>query len=454
MMEDHSHREAELGTSATRIVTDLNGRIVEATRGAGDLLAIDERSLPGNPLDAFVARERVREFETLLFELAHGNGPVRASLRLHRPDGESLEVDVEAVAEGSGKRLEWVLAAAHREEATQLAVPDLKAVPLQRLLARLPVGVISLDSYLTVDYVNPAGQVFVEGVEVGAMLPDPLPLVSVREFAGRLFASTLPSRQVVETRDGRLLELDGIAGDKAESAVLLVQDVTSRERRSRAELEFAANAAHELRTPIAAITSALDVLKSGAEDVRADRDLFLGHIERETARLARLVEALMLLARIQTDQEQPSLRLVEAAPLLEEIAAGLEPAEGVTVHVVCPPSVAMLTDADLLRQAVWNLATNAVRYTVAGEIRLTGRDLGRMAEIEVRDTGPGIAPADRPRIFSRFYRSQRRADGGFGLGLPLSQEIARALGGSLTLDSEPGIGTRVRVHLPSARLVA
>ena len=86
--------------------------------------------------------------------------------------------------------------------------------------------------------------------------------------------------------------------------------------------------------------------------------------------------------------------------------------------------------------------------------RLLLPEFRRVAEIEVRDTGSGI-PADvRPLVFERFYRAQRRVDGGFGLGLPLSQEIARALGGTLILDSEPGIGTRARVHVPSARLVA
>ena len=77
-----------------------------------------------------------------------------------------------------------------------------------------------------------------------------------------------------------------------------------------------------------------------------------------------------------------------------------------------------------------------------------------MAEIEVRDTGTGIAVDEQPQIFVRFFRGHRRVGKGFGLGLPISQEIARALGGSLTLESELGVGTRVRVHVPSARVVA
>jgi signal transduction histidine kinase len=441
-------------SGATRIVTDLSGRVIEAADDAAKLLAIEERWLAGKPLAAFVAPEQVREFRNLVLELGRGNGPRGTSLRLQRRDGECVDVEVEAVAEAHGDRLEWLFATPQELDADpHVSAPTLKGLPLQRLLGRLPLGILSLNEDLIVEYANPAARVFVKGARVGAMLPE-LSSFSLRKFALRLFGDLPPTRRVVESPNGRLLELDGIPGDERNGALLILQDVTSRERRRRAEQEFAANAAHELRTPIAAITSALDVLREGAKDVPADRDLFLGHIERETARLARLVAALLLLARIQTGQEQPSLRLVDAAPLLDDVAAGLEPHAGVSIYVDCAPKVAMLTDADLLRQAVWNLAVNAAAHTVSGEIRLTGRDIGRMAEIEVRDTGPGIAAIDQAQVFDRFYRLQRRVGSGFGLGLPLALEIARVLGGTLTLDSEPGVGTCARVHVPSARLVA
>jgi len=442
-------------SAATRIVTDLSGRVVEAADDAAKLLAIEQRWLAGKPLAAFVAPEQVREFRTLVLELGRGNGPRGTSLRLQRRGGGYVDVEVEAVAEAAGDRLEWLFATPQElEPGPTVPASTLKGLPLQRLLGRLPLGVLSVNKDLVVEYANPAARVFVKGARAGAMLPEPLSSFSLRKFALRLFGELPPTRRVVEARSGRLLELDGIPGDERNSALLVVQDVTSRERRHRAEQEFAANAAHELRTPIAAITSALDVLRDGAKGVPADRDLFLGHIERETARLARLVAALLLLARIQTGQEQPSLRLVDAAPLLDDVATAVEPQEGVSIHVDCPPEVAMLTDADLLRQAVWNLAVNAAAHTVRGEIRLTGRDLGGVAEIEVRDTGPGIAEVDRAQVFDRFYRLQRRVGSGFGLGLPLALEIARVLGGTLTLDSEPGVGTRARVRVPSARVVA
>jgi signal transduction histidine kinase len=75
-------------------------------------------------------------------------------------------------------------------------------------------------------------------------------------------------------------------------------------------------------------------------------------------------------------------------------------------------------------------------------------------KIEVVDSGPGIAPGDQGQIFDRFFRGKRRVGTGFGLGLPIAKEIARALGGTLDLDSEPGVGTRVRIRMPSARRVA
>jgi two-component system phosphate regulon sensor histidine kinase PhoR len=435
----------------TRIVTDGDGRIVDAAEGAGRLLAIDDRWLVGRPLAAFVAASQRRDFRTLLLDLSHGGGPRVVSLKLQRRDGVPLAVEARVVAEEGDGRIEWLLA--HTEPPGTEPPHGLKPVPLRRLLARLPVGIVSFASDLTVEYANPAARVYLDGARVGSLLPDPWPEFSLRKFARRLFGSSPPVRQLAETAGGRLLELDGIAGGESESALLLLQDVTSRERGRRAEREFVSNAAHELRTPIAAISSALEVLQSGAKDDPADRDLFLDHVERESDRLARLVEALLLLARIQMGQETPVLELVDVAPLLDGVAAEVTPAGGVRVRVDCGAGVAVLADPDLLHQAVWNIVANAARHTSRGEIELLGRDLGQYAEIEVRDTGSGISPDQQRHVFERFYRAERQSGRGAGLGLPISLEIARALGGNLTLDSAAGRGTRVRMHVPSARVV-
>ena len=436
-------------------MTDLNGRITSVSTGTGDLLAIDDRWLMGKPLAAFVVDEERRGFRALLLDLGRGNGPVGTSLRLKRRDGLQVEVEVEAAADAGAAQLEWLLASDRVEltEADEPAALPLHGRPVQRLLARLPIGVVSFRENLVVEYVNPAARLILAGSSPGTMLPDAFPHFSLRKYAARLFTASPPQRRVVETVRGRLVELEGVAGDH-HTALILLHDVTADERRRRAEREFVTNAAHELRTPIAAIASALDVLDAGADAEPAERERFLGHIRRETDRLTRLVAALMLLARIQTGQETPSLELVEIAPLLGDVAASLEPENGVRVEIRCDPRVSVLADPELLRQAVWNVAVNAVKHTARGEIRLEGRDLGRISEIEVRDTGSGMSDETRLHAQDRFFRARRRSGDGFGLGLPISIAIAGALGGKLSVESELGVGTRVRVHLPSARIVA
>jgi PAS domain S-box-containing protein len=445
-----------MSTAATSIVTDLNGRILDASNGTGALLGIEERWLNGKPLAAFVSEAQRRAFRTLLLDLGHSGSARASSFDFVRRDGEPLSVEVEVVS-SDGERLEWLLSwnSAAGSAAPHRAAKPLTAVPLQRLVARLPIGVVSMTSELVVRYLNPPARLFLPGAQVGGLLPEPWENPSLRKFAARIFGSVPPARQLVEAPSGRLLELEGIHGRHEDDALLLIHDVSTRERRQRAEREFVTNAAHELRTPIAAIVSTLDVLEAGAKDVPADLERFLAHLRTESDRLERLVGALLMLARIQNGQQVPSLQLVALAPLLEDVAAALQPRPGVNVAVRCSTGVAVLADAELLRQAVWNIAANAATHTARGEIRLSGRDLGRVSEIEVRDTGPGMSPDEIEHAFDRFYRARRAETvGGFGLGLPIAREIARVLDGVLRLESQPDVGTCARLQVPSAKVRA
>src|SRR5512132_3803770 len=143
---------------------------------------------------------------------------------------------------------------------TGLTCPECGGVSVGRVLARVPIGIVTVDAHLRVEYLNTAARVSLWRGAVGALLPDPLPRFSLRKFAGELFEPSPPLREIVETPSGRLLEVDGIHAGETSSAVLILQDVSARERQRRAELDFVSNAAHELRTPIAAINSAVEVL--------------------------------------------------------------------------------------------------------------------------------------------------------------------------------------------------
>ena len=207
------------------------------------------------------------------------------------------------------------------------------------------------------------------------------------------------------------------------------------------------NAAHELQSPLTAIVSAIEVLQAGAKDTPA-RDVFLGHIEEASARLARLARALLVLARAETGSEAPKTELVALEPLLADVASRLRPADGVTAEVACPQDAAVVTNRALVEQAVLNVAENAAKYTAAGKIELAARVLDGQAEITVSDTGPGIAAGEQNRVFERFYRGEQSEDAGSGLGLAIVRAAVEALGGEVELESTVGEGTLVRIRLP------
>ena len=223
--------------------------------------------------------------------------------------------------------------------------------------------------------------------------------------------------------------------------------MAERVRQESAEREFVTNAAHELQSPLTAIVSAIEVLQAGAKDT-PDRDVFLDHIERASARLARLVRALLVLARAQSGTEAPRTELVALEPLLAEVASSLKTAEGVSVDVSGPPDAAVLGNRDLIEQAVLNVAENAAKYTEEGRIELAAHLAGGGAEISISDTGRGIPSADQDRVFQRFYRGEVDAAGGSGLGLAIARAATEAMGGEVELESTQGKGTVVRFRFP------
>ena len=269
-------------------------------------------------------------------------------------------------------------------------------------------------------------------VDEGEELPDAWGQPVLKVLAARLFEPGARAiQETFQTDDGRAYSIAGIPPrGRSKNVILVVTDVSVRERRERAEREFVTNAAHELRTPLATITGAIQVLQSGAKDDPAERDRFLDHIEREAARLCRLTNSLLVLARAQTREEAPKLAPVELQPLLEAIAEDVQPPKEVAVTVSCPSGLEVLAERDLVEQAVSNLAANALQNTERGKVEIVARELpGGSVALEVTDTGNGIAPERQDRIFDRFYRPDGRDPRRFGLGLAIVRQAVAALGG-------------------------
>jgi two-component system phosphate regulon sensor histidine kinase PhoR len=239
--------------------------------------------------------------------------------------------------------------------------------------------------------------------------------------------------------------------------LLVIQDLTNLRRLQTVRRDFVANVSHELRTPLAALKAMADTLQAGAiDDHEAARD-FVRRMGTEIDDLARLVEELLLIGRLESGQPVVAPTVVSAAALLDGARERLGPlAERAQVRlVVDPPEHApmVVADPERIGQVFANLIHNATKHTpTGGEIRLSAAPGGRVVVFTVRDTGDGIASADVDRIFERFYKSDRsRADGGSGLGLSIAKHIVEAHGGAIQATSAgPGRGATFTFTLPTA----
>ncbi len=226
------------------------------------------------------------------------------------------------------------------------------------------------------------------------------------------------------------------------------------ERSHRALEGFTADASHELRTPLTHLRAqaqwSLDDRRS-AEDQREA----LAGIARETERMTRMVEDLLLIARGENQQlavEHRDFDLAEVVREVEEIAAAMGADRDLRVRADLNGPVHAIGDAGRTREILLNLASNAVRYTSAGSVVFACERGGGMVGVAVRDTGCGIEPQHRSRIFDRFYRvdrSRSRTHGGAGLGLTIARLLAELQQGRIEVESTPGQGSAFVLWLPS-----
>lgn len=321
---------------------------------------------------------------------------------------------------------------------------------LRVLIEQLQEGVIGVDGRLEVVIANQrAAELLGLPLEPGSSLPDPWAASSLVELARDLTAGKAATTMRVVPAEGYVYVVTGVAAASgSDLAVLVISDVTQRERRERAEREFVANAAHELRTPLTAIGTAVEVLQHGAKDDPDERDRFLDAIERQTHRLARLVRALLTLARAQTNGRPLELEAVPLSPLIRELADDVGLAAD---RVDVAPDAIALAHPDLLRQALANLVENARKHASLDGVRVSARREERgVAFVEVSDSGPGMTMDETERVVDRFFRGGSRGADGFGLGLSIAREVAHAVGGKLEIRSAPAVGTTVRLLLQAA----
>ena len=285
---------------------------------------------------------------------------------------------------------------------------------------------------------------------IDALLPLGLQRIVRRAADGR-------TALVTEAETGaptRVLRGSAIPTDDG-SVVLVVRDVTETRRLDQVRRDFVANASHELKTPAASIQAAAETIRTAASEDPSVVPRFAAQLEREAARLSRIVSDLLDLSRLESGSaldESVALDAIvrDEGERFEEPAA--EAGVGLSVRANGIPRVrGSSRDLALL---VRNLVDNAIRYTRPGghvDVDLTSDD-GEVV-LAIVDTGLGIPSRDLPRIFERFYRVDRarsRETGGTGLGLSIVKHVAENHGGRVEVTSELGQGTRFEVRLPAS----
>ena len=241
------------------------------------------------------------------------------------------------------------------------------------------------------------------------------------------------------------------------STLILIQDLTRLRRLEIVRRDFISNVSHELRTPLASLKALVETLQEGAlEDPPAARR-FLTRMDTEIDTLTQMVQELLELSRIESGKVPLELKPVtpEAllTPAVERMRLQAERA-GINLRMdCCPPDLPQVrADAARLEQVLVNLLHNAIKFTSPnGEIVVSAYQEGQMVVFQVKDSGVGIAPADLPRIFERFYKADRaRSSGGTGLGLSIARHMVEAHGGRIWAESEVGQGSTFYFSLPLA----
>jgi two-component system phosphate regulon sensor histidine kinase PhoR len=367
----------------------------------------------------------------------------------------------------------WLLRYALPEQSAAASPPPVSRseVP-QALLERLPDPVILLNGAREIVAVNSAARdafgVELLGRDLALSLRHPDVLTAVETVFGGLPSAseeiTLPA-PVPRTFTLHAGELPASADSHAPRVVLVLRDETRAKRAEQSRADFVANATHELRSPLAALIGFIETLRGPASNDATARDRFLGIMQAEAQRMARLIEDLMSLSRVEINEHvapRDRIDLREVLVAVAETLAVRAEQRRMKIALDVPSDLpAVVGDMDQLTQVFHNLVDNAVKYARAGtQIRVVAHAVDRLpgtqsasVSVTVADEGEGIKAIHLPRLTERFYRADKgrsRRLGGTGLGLAIVKHIVNRHRGRLTIESKVGLGSTLTVLLPAA----
>jgi two-component system phosphate regulon sensor histidine kinase PhoR len=337
---------------------------------------------------------------------------------------------------------------------------------LGAVVASLPDAAIVVDGEGRVVAFNAAARVIapalVRGQPASLALRVPEIVEAMREVAAGGGARSVEFAQRVPVDRWFKAHIRPLGEAPPVGAMLVVfHDLTPLHRVEQMRADFIANASHELRTPLASLSGFIDTLLGSAKDDPAARERFLAIMKTQASRMARLIDDLLSLSRIELSEHVHPDAPVDLFPVVRQVVDGLQTLatdRGVEIVIAPPKEPAIVPgDRDELTRVFENLVENALKYGASGKkvdiafSTVPGSDGMSDVLVTVRDYGPGIAAAHLPRLTERFYRvdvTQSRAEGGTGLGLSLVKHILNRHRGKLTIESGSGKGATFTVRLP------
>ena len=254
--------------------------------------------------------------------------------------------------------------------------------------------------------------------------------------------------------DLRVVPLRARNGRGAAGAVGVFFDVTRLERLELVRQEFLSNVSHELRTPLTSIIALAETLEAGAINDQEHNRRFLSIIQKNAARMHRLIDDILELSAIEAGNVKVQPEVVQLRLLVEDVVGSLSAIAATRTIVVTnlvPPGAKVFADPHRLLQMLTNLIDNAIKFNRQGGSVSIRCETNVADRISVEDTGEGIPAHHLDRLFERFYRVDRarsRELGGTGLGLAIVKHLAKAHGGEVTVESRFGEGTKFTIELP------
>ncbi|HWX13581.1 MAG TPA: ATP-binding protein [Methylocella sp.] len=335
---------------------------------------------------------------------------------------------------------------------------------VRRLIDALPGAVVAIDAADRIVAVNAPSKDFFPALRLDDLLARSLRTPDVLDAVKRARASGVPERVTWLERVPveRFFEANvaPMNGPFEPTMILTLRDLSEVRRVERMRVDFVANASHELRTPLASLLGFVETLQGPAREDKPAREKFLAIMRDQAQRMARLVDDLLSLSRIEQNLHLRPQAPVDMVGILRHMADTLAPmaAENDVRLLLEVPAKAVVTgDRDELIRVAENLIENAIKYgasdprCVNRQVKITLAAEARQCVMTVCDYGPGIAPEHLPRLTERFYRvdaGQSRAKGGTGLGLAIVKHIVARHRGRLGIDSKLGQGATFSVTIP------